>query len=69
VDVAKLIGLLSIAIVAVGVFFGFYCLGSSPEKALQIVTVTAVGVLGLLAFSPPCAMVRGHLPRASTTRG
>jgi hypothetical protein len=38
------------AAAAVGIFFGFYYLGAEPEKALAIVTATAVGVVGVLAF-------------------
>lgn len=34
----------------VGIFFGFSYLGSNPVLSLQIVTVTTVGVVGVLAF-------------------
>lgn len=33
-----------------GLFFGFYFLGSAPHTAFHIVTVTTVGIVGMLAF-------------------
>lgn len=44
------ISLLSMATGALGIFFGFYYLGAAAETALAIVTVTTVGIVGLLAF-------------------
>lgn len=34
----------------VGVFFGFLYLGPDPRLSLQVVTLTTVGVVGVLAF-------------------
>ena len=47
---AKWISLASMAIGAVGIFLGFYYLGSAPLTALRIVTATTVGIVGILAF-------------------
>jgi hypothetical protein len=47
---AKWIGILSKVIAGVGIFFGFYYLGGHPQKSLAIVTITAVGVVGVLGF-------------------
>jgi len=35
---------------AVGIFIGFYTLGEAPQTALGIVTITTVGIAGVLAF-------------------
>lgn len=35
---------------AVGIFIGFYYLGPNPQLSLEIVTVTTVGLVGVLAF-------------------
>jgi len=35
---------------AVGLFFGFYFLGTAPHTSFAIVTGTTVGVVGVLAF-------------------
>jgi hypothetical protein len=34
----------------VGVFLGFYFLPSAPQLSFEIVTVTSVGIVGVLAF-------------------
>ncbi|MFZ1730284.1 MAG: DUF6790 family protein [Bacteroidota bacterium] len=47
---AKWLGLSSMLIGAIGLFFGFYYLGENPGKALNIVTLTTVGIVGVLAF-------------------
>ena len=47
---AKLISILGMAVGAVGLFFGFYYLDQSPGTALGLVTITTVGVVGVLAF-------------------
>lgn len=47
---AGLIGYLGMIVGAIGIFWGFYYLGDSPTTALRIVTVTTVGVVGVLAF-------------------
>lgn len=38
------------AVAGLGIFFGFYYLPAAPRTALAIVTVTNVGVVGVLAF-------------------
>lgn len=35
---------------AIGLFFGFFYHAAHPDKSLQIVTVTTVGIVGILAF-------------------
>ncbi|MDA3946849.1 MAG: hypothetical protein PF439_09245 [Helicobacteraceae bacterium] len=44
------ISILSMMTGAVGIFFGFYYLSTSLQTALAVVTVTTVGIVGLLAF-------------------
>lgn len=49
----KWIGLFSIAISSVGIFFGFFYLWSTPPDlplSIAIVTTTTVGIVGVLAF-------------------
>jgi hypothetical protein len=48
--VARWISFARITVVAVGIFLGFYYLGSDMEKSLAIVTVTTVGIVGVLAW-------------------
>lgn len=38
------------AIATLGIFFGFYFLGSHPRTSIEIVTTTCVGIVGFLAF-------------------
>ena len=47
---SRWIGLSGMFIGAVGIFFGFYYLGAQPGLSLEIVTVTTVGLVGVLAF-------------------
>lgn len=47
---AGLISTISMIIGGIGIFFGFYTLSNSPETSLNIVTLTAVGIVGALAF-------------------
>ena len=47
---AKWISIARIAAVSVGIFLGFYYLGSDVARSLAIVTVTTVGIVGVLAF-------------------
>jgi hypothetical protein len=47
---SKWIGLSGMFIGAIGIFFGFYHLGRNPPLALEIVTTTTVGLVGVLAF-------------------
>lgn len=44
------LNLAGMVIGGLGIFFGFYYLPAAPGTALAIVTVTGVGVVGLLAF-------------------
>lgn len=46
----KWISLAGKIVAGAGIFFGFYYLGADPQKSLAIVTFTAVGVVGVLAF-------------------
>jgi uncharacterized membrane protein YfcA len=47
---AKWIGWLSMAVGTAGIFLGFYYLGDSPQKSLEIMTISSVGIVGVLAF-------------------
>ena len=47
---AGTISIVGMAVGTIGIFFGFFYLGSSPLTSLGIVTSTTVGVVGLLAF-------------------
>jgi hypothetical protein len=48
--VARWISFARITVVSVGIFLGFFYLGSDMEKSLAIVTVTTVGIVGVLAW-------------------
>jgi uncharacterized membrane protein len=47
---SKSIALSGMFIGAVGIFFGFFYLGKNPQLSLEIVTVSTVGLVGVLAF-------------------
>lgn len=47
---ASWISIVSMITGAVGIFFGFYYLGEAPQTSLSIVTLTTVGIVGLMAF-------------------
>lgn len=47
---ARLVNILGMLLGAVGLFFGFYFLDSAPDTSFVIVTVTTVGLVGVLAF-------------------
>lgn len=47
---ASIISFFGILVGALGLFFGFYFLPSAPETAFDIVTISSVGVVGVLAF-------------------
>jgi len=47
---ARWISLVGMVAGAVGIFFGFYYLANAPRTSLGIVTVTTVGIVGVLAF-------------------
>lgn len=47
---ANIVSILGILVGAFGLFFGFYFLPSAAETAFDIVTITSVGVVGVLAF-------------------
>ena len=47
---ASVLGLIGMLTGTVGIFFGFYYLGTQQELALKIVTLSTVGVVGLTAF-------------------
>jgi hypothetical protein len=46
----KWLSILGIVVGGVGIFFGFYYLGTDPQRSLAIVTVTTVGIVGVLGF-------------------
>ena len=46
----KWISLAGKIVASAGIFFGFYYLGTDPQRSLALVTFTAVGVVGVLAF-------------------
>jgi hypothetical protein len=48
--VAIALTLAAIAVDAVGIFFGFFYIGSNTPLAITIVTATTVGIVGVLAF-------------------
>ncbi|MBA4318255.1 MAG: hypothetical protein C0412_07625 [Flavobacterium sp.] len=47
---SQLISLAGTAIGSIGIFIGFYFLSSNPQLSLKIVTSSAVGIVGTLAF-------------------
>ena len=47
---ARFISIAGMIAGAVGLFFGFYYLADAPRTSLSIVAVTAVGIVGVLAF-------------------
>ena len=47
---ARWISIASMVIGSIGIFVGFYYLGSAPQLSLSIVTATTVGIVGVLAF-------------------
>ena len=49
---SKILAIVRIVTVTVGIAAAFYCLfGGNPELALHIVTLSTVGVVGLLSFA------------------
>jgi hypothetical protein len=47
---AKLLGIVGMAIGTIGLFFGFFYLSNEPAIAVNIVVATSVGAVGILAF-------------------
>jgi hypothetical protein len=47
---ARFLGIISMVIAGIGIFWGFYYLSSRPLMSLTIVTMTCVGIVGILAF-------------------
>lgn len=47
---SKWLGLSGMFVGSVGIFFGFYYLGENPQLSLEIMTITTVGIVGVLAF-------------------
>ena len=47
---AAIIGNLGMLIGSIGIFFGFYYLAYNPVIAMKIVTVSTVGMVGILGF-------------------
>jgi hypothetical protein len=44
------VSIASMVVGTVGIFFGFYYLANAPQTSLSIVTITTVGIAGVLAF-------------------
>lgn len=47
---AGILGILGMLAGTVGLFLGFFYLGSAPDTSFAMVTVTTVGIVGILAF-------------------
>jgi hypothetical protein len=47
---AGVVGMLGMLVGMAGLFMGFFYLSDNPQTSLAIVTVTTVGIVGLLAF-------------------
>jgi hypothetical protein len=47
---AAILGYIGMAIGSIGIFLGFYYLQNSPDVSIRIVTITTVGIAGILAF-------------------
>lgn len=47
---ASILGYIGMAIGSIGIFFGFYYIQNDPDISIRIVTVTTVGIAGMLAF-------------------
>lgn len=47
---SKYISIISMLIGTIGIFFGFFYLGNSPDKSLSIMVLSTVGIVGVLAF-------------------
>jgi len=47
---AAMLGYISMAVGSIGIFLGFYFLSHRPDMALRIVTLSTVGIVGVLAF-------------------
>ena len=46
----RIISIAGMLICTVGIFFGFFYLSNNPQLSLCIVTVTTVGIVGILGF-------------------
>jgi len=46
----KLFTFTNIIVGSIGVFFGFYFLDTAPQKSIYIVTLSTIGIVGVLAF-------------------
>ncbi|MFA7287508.1 MAG: DUF6790 family protein [Melioribacteraceae bacterium] len=47
---SKLINSISITVGTLGIFFGFFFLSNDPFLSLRIITITTVGIVGVLSF-------------------
>lgn len=47
---AAILGYTGMVIGSFGIFFGFYYLGNEPALSIRIVSVSTVGIVGVLAF-------------------
>jgi uncharacterized membrane protein YfcA len=47
---AGIISIVGMLVGTIGLFFGFFYLSHKPQTSLEIVTITTVGIVGILAF-------------------
>ena len=47
---ASIVGILGMLVGTTGLFLGFFFLATAPDTSFAIVTVTTVGIVGILAF-------------------
>ncbi|MFZ4536705.1 hypothetical protein [Propionivibrio sp.] len=47
---AAILSYVGMMIGSIGIFFGFYYFSSNPQASLSVVTLTTVGIVGILAF-------------------
>lgn len=60
---ARLLNLFGMLVGTVGLFFGFYFLSAAPATSFAIVTVTTVGIVGVLAFVRHVVFFRSDMAR------
>jgi len=47
---AGILGMTGMVVGSIGIFFGFYFLANKPLTSLEILTITTVGIVGVLAY-------------------
>ncbi len=58
-----LISIISMAVGAAGIFFGFYFVSTEPLLALRIVVLSTVGIVGVLSFVRHVVFYRSDMKR------